>query len=141
MTNRVTRDDATADRMLRRAGEERDRGSVDLSIEMLFGMLSLLLLLIVVFEATAYWHARNVLDDAAAEGVRVAAAFDGTCERGVAVARAAVERQVSGWSEAVSVRCTTATNQTLTVSATSPGLLGEVMGWRISVSESAPRER
>ena len=122
-------------------GAGRDRGGVDVSIEMLFGMFSLLVLLVIVFEAAAYWHARNVLDDAAADGVRVAAAFDGTCERGIAVARASVERQAPGWSDDVSVRCTAGMHQTVTVSATTPGLLGDVMGWRVRVTESAPRER
>jgi hypothetical protein len=126
---------------VRRIDDDRDRGGVDVSIEMLFGTLSLLLLIVVVFEAAAYWHARNVLDDAAADGARVAAAFDGTCARGIAVARASVERQAPGWSDDVSIVCTDGTSRTVTISATTPGLIAEVTGMRVRVSESAPRER
>ena len=35
--------------------------------------LALILFLLVVFDAVAYWHTRNIFDEAAAEGARAAA--------------------------------------------------------------------
>ena len=76
-----------------------DRGAVDVSLQMLFGAMTLLFTLLLLFETTAYWHARNVFDDAAAEGARVAAAYDGTCRDGVGAARAMVVRHAGAWAE------------------------------------------
>ena len=63
-----------------------DAGAVDVSIQMLFGMIAVLFAMLLVFDTTSYWHGRNVYNDAAAEGARVAAAFDGTCADGIAAA-------------------------------------------------------
>src|SRR5687768_9190295 len=89
----------------RRPDEGRDRGAVDVSIEMLFGLLATLLVVLVLFEAVTYWHARNVFDDAAAEGARVAAAYDGSCAEGVAVALDSLRRHGGSWSSEASVTC------------------------------------
>ena len=70
-----------------KARRYRDRGAVDVSVQMLFGSVAVLFALLLVFEAVAFWHARNVFDEAAAEGARVAAAYDGTCDDGVAAIR------------------------------------------------------
>lgn len=121
--------------------QPRDRGAVDVSLEMLFGAMALLFTLLLLFEATTYWHARNVFDDAAAEGARVAAAYDGTCRDGVAAARAMVERHAGAWSHGVRVTCTTGAVVTVTVDGRTPGVVGSVLGMRARVSESAPKER
>ena len=81
----------------------RDRGAVDVSIEMLFGTVAVLMALLLVFETAAYWHARNVFDDAASDGARIAAAFDGSCADGVEVARAAIARHAGSWASEVEV--------------------------------------
>jgi Flp pilus assembly protein TadG len=112
----------------------RDRGSVDVSIEMLFGMMGVLFALLALFEAGAYWHTRTILDDAASDGARVAAAYDGTCNGGVEVARAAVARQAGSWADAVDITCVDGPTVTVVV-------LGPSIGLRATASVSAPKER
>ena len=118
----------------------RDRGAVDVSLEMLFGFVFVLFAMLLVFETVAYWHARNVFDDAAAEGARVAAAFDGGCTDGVAAAQSAVLRSAGSWAGAISVSCTDGALVTVTVSGRTPGVLGDSLGFRAQASESAPKE-
>ena len=123
------------------AGPVRDRGAVDVSIEMLFGMIAVLAALVVIFEATAYWHARNIYDEAAAEGARIAAAFDGSCSDGVAVTREAIARHAGGWARDIEVTCTDGTTVTMEVRGRTPAISAGVLGMRARVTESAPRER
>lgn len=117
-----------------------DRGAVDISIQMLFGLMFVMFVMLLVFEAVTYWHARNVLDDAAAEGARVAAAFDGTCAAGVAAARAVVARTAGSWADVLDVDCTDGAIVTVTVSGRTPGVLGSGMGFRAQATEIAPKE-
>jgi hypothetical protein len=116
-----------------------DRGSVDVSIQMLFGLMASLLALLLVFEATAYWHARNVFDDAAAEGVRVAAAFDGTCAAGIEAAQQMVQLHAGAWGRGAQVSCIDGPMVVVTVTGHTPGVLGAAM--TAHVSESAPKEQ
>ncbi len=112
-----------------------------MSIELLFGLTLLLLVVLALFEATAYWHARNVLGDAAADGVRSAAAYGGSCDAGIAVARQAVAAHAGSWADDVSVGCVDAGDRvTVTVRAVTPGVLGESLGFTASVAASAPKE-
>jgi hypothetical protein len=127
-------------RWRRRRDAQRDGGSVDVSIEMLFGTLALILVVLVVFDAVAYWHARNVFDDAAAEGARIAAAFDGSCASGVAAARAELTEHGGSWSRDASVSCSEGAVVSVTVSGATPGVLGGALGFRAHVTESAPKE-
>ena len=124
-----------------RVAPSTDRGAVDSSIEMLFGAMALLMVVLLVFEATAYWHTRNVFDEAASEGVRVAAAYDGTCADGVVAARAMVERMASGWSDRVRVQCIDGPTVTVVVSGSTPSVLSSRLGVAARVAESAPKER
>lgn len=125
----------------RRSGAAgHDRGTVDVSIEMLFGMVIVLLVVLSLVESVAYWHARNVFDEAAAEGARVAAAFDGSCAQGVAVARATMVRVGRSWATDAAVTCTEGVVVVVTVRGRTPGVLGG-LGISASVSESAPKER
>lgn len=112
-----------------------------MSIEMLFGMIAVLSALVLVFEATAYWHARNVYDEAAAEGVRIAASFDGSCDDGIAATKAAIARHAGGWASEVEVTCTDGVTVTMSVAGRTPGISASVLGARAHVVESAPRER
>jgi len=118
-----------------------DRGVVDVSIEMLFGLLLVLLVCLTVFEAVAYWHARNVFDDAASEGARVAAAYDGDCDAGIAAARRAIAQRSASWADDVSITCTTGATVVVRVSGTTPGVVGDALGFRAVVVEIAPKER
>ncbi|MCY7300338.1 MAG: hypothetical protein LH616_14140 [Ilumatobacteraceae bacterium] len=123
-----------------RESASRDRGAVDVSIQMLFGLMSVIFAMLLVFKAVTYWHARNVLDDAAAEGARVAAAFDGDCADGVAAAQAVVSRTAGSWADDVTVTCTDGAVVTVTVSGGTPGVLGNAMGFRARATETAPKE-
>jgi hypothetical protein len=120
---------------------ERDRGVVDVSIEMLVGLLAVLAVLGLLFETAAYWHARNVFDEAASEGARVAAAYDGSCAAGVDAARASISRQAGGWADDVEVSCIDGANVTIVVTGRTPGVLSGSLGFDARVEESAPRER
>ena len=108
---------------------------------MMFGFMAVILAMLLVFDTAAYWHARNVLDDAAAEGARVAAAFDGTCSAGTDAARAMVARHAGSWASSVRVACTDGTTVTVTVWGSTPGVLSGALGLAASATESAPKER
>lgn len=118
----------------------RDRGAVDVSVQMLFGLMAALFALLLVFEAVTYWHARNVFDDAAAEGARVAAAFDGTCAEGVVAAQQMVQAHAGAWGREARVTCSDGPMVVVTVAGRTPGVLGAAMGFQATVSESAPKE-
>ena len=118
----------------------RDRGAVDVSIEMLFGLVFTLFVILLLFEATAFWHARNVYDDAAAEGVRVAAAFDGSCAEGIAVARQSIARHAGSWAREVAITCSDGATVAVTVSGRTPGVLSGGAGFTAHVTETAPKE-
>ncbi len=118
-----------------------DRGAVDVSIEMMAGTILLLVALLVLFEAIAHWHARTVFDDAAADGARVAAAYDGTCEAGVAATRAAIVRHAAGWGTQAQVSCTSGAEVTVRVSGPTPGVLASPLQLVASVEQSQPSER
>jgi hypothetical protein len=117
-----------------------DRGAVDVSVQMLFGLMAAIFALLLVFEAVTYWHARNVYDDAAAEGVRVAAAFDGTCAVGIVAAQQMVQSHAGAWGRDAQVTCSDGSTVVVTVAGRTPGVLGAAMGFIARVSESAPKE-
>ncbi len=119
----------------------RDRGAVDASVELLIGAALTASLVLLVVEAAAHWHTRNVLADAAADGVRVAAAHDGSCAAGVDVAESAVARHGGSWAEHVRVGCTDGAVVTVTVTGRGPGLVASLLGHRAVVSSSTPKER
>jgi hypothetical protein len=133
--------DAPAPQPTRPRPVARDRGAVDISIEMLFGMVAVMVALLMLFEAVAYWHARNVFDEAAAEGVRIAAAYDGSCTDGIDAARTSIARQAGSWATDVSISCVDGPMMTVRVSGQTPGVLGGSVGFTATVSESTPRER
>lgn len=118
----------------------RDQGSVDASIPMLLGSIAVLFVLLLVFEVVAYWHARNVYGDAAAEGARVAAAWDGSCAAGVVAARAVVEGSAGSWAGEVEVTCTDGPTVAVTVAGRTAGVLGGA-GMHARVTETAPKEQ
>lgn len=119
----------------------RDAGAVDVSIQMLFGMIAVLFAMLLVFDTTTYWHGRNVYNEAAAEGARVAAAFDGTCADGIAAARTLIQQSAGAWARDVTVSCTEGAVVTVTISGSTPGVLGSALGFSVRVSESAPKEQ
>ena len=123
-----------------RGARHADRGAVDVSIQMLFGFMAVLLTMLLIVEATSFWHARNVYDEAASEGARVAAAYDGSCAQGIAAAQALVRRTAGSWARGLSVTCTDGPLVTVTVTGSTPGVLSGSLGFRARVTESAPKE-
>jgi len=117
-----------------------DRGAIDVSIQMLFGAMCVLLVLGAVFESTAYWHARNVFAEAAAEGARVGAAFDGDCADAVRTASAMVAEHAGSWGRGVTVGCTEGAVVSVTVTGRTPGLLGAALGFQARVRDVVPKE-
>jgi hypothetical protein len=113
---------------------------VDVSIEMLAGLMAVLFTLLLVFEATTYWHARNVFDEAAAEGARVAAAYESSCPAGVVAARNMVRRHAGRWSSGVTITCSDSDTVIVAVSGRSPGI-GGVLGIRARAVVAVPKER
>ena len=118
-----------------------DQGSVDVAVQMLFGSMAFLMVLVLIFETTAYWHARNVFDDAAAEGARVAAAQDGTCAMGVAATRRMIDQHAGRWGRGASVRCTGTSMITVVVSGPTPGVASSAIGMHATVRAVTPKER
>jgi TadE-like protein len=108
---------------------------------MLFGLMAAVFALLLVFEATVYWHARNVFDEAAAEGARVAATFDGSCAAGVDAALRMVDAHAGNWGRDARVTCTEGPTIVVTVMGRTPGVLGAALGFQARVSESAPKEQ
>jgi len=108
------------------------------SIQMLFGSLAVIMAMLLVFEVAAFWHARNVFDDAAAEGARVAAAYDGTCRQGVTAARTMVRQAAGSWGEGARITCVDGPVITVNIAGRTPGMLGG--GLVARASESAPKE-
>ena len=119
-----------------------DRGAIDGGVETMFGGVAMIALVLLLVESVSFWHARNVFDEAAAEGARVAAAFNGTCAAGTDTARSLIERRAGGWSSGVAVQCGEVDGiVTVTISGSTPGVLFDAGGFRASVTQSAPRER
>ncbi len=119
-----------------------DRGSIDVGLETLFGGVAMIALVLLLVETVSFWHARNVFDEAAAEGARVAAAFDGTCSAGTSTARESIARRAGGWSSGVDIGCSETDGiVTITISGRTPGVLFDAGGYRASVTESQPKER
>jgi len=110
------------------------------SIEMLAGLVAVVFTLLLIFEAASYWHARTVFDEAAAEGARVAAAYDSSCTDGIAAARSMVRRHAGRWASGVSISCTEGDVVTVTVSGRTPSA-GAALGIRARVVARVPKER
>jgi len=125
---------------MRRSCDSLDRGSIDVSIQMLFGAMCVLLVLGAVFESTAYWHARNVFAEAAAEGARVGAAFDGDCADAVRAASTMVAEHAGSWGRGATVGCTEGVVVSVTVTGRTPGLLGAALGFQARVRDVVPKE-
>jgi hypothetical protein len=119
-----------------------DSGAIDAGLETLFGGVAMIALVLLLVETVSFWHARTVFDEAAAEGARVAAAFDGTCAAGIATTQAVITRRAGGWSSGVDVACSESDGIiTVIVSGSTPGVLFDAAGFMASVTESTPKER
>ena len=118
-----------------------DRGLVE-GIESLFAALFLILLFLFFAQVVVWWHARNVLEQAAAEGARIAASMDGSCDDAPDASRQLARRIGGGWVETLEVTCAGDTpGELVTVRLTAntpafflPGSLG------VTAAANAPEE-
>jgi hypothetical protein len=74
------------------------------SVEMLFLWVVSIALFVFIFELAAYWHVRNVLEQAGAEGARVAALYGGDCSQARQTAIELAARR-GGWAKDLIVTC------------------------------------
>lgn len=81
-----------------------DRGLVE-GIESLFAALFLILLFLFFAQVVVWWHARNILEQAAAEGARIAASMDGSCDDAPGASRELARRIGGGWVESLEISC------------------------------------
>jgi len=120
-----------------------DRGLVE-GIEALIGAFFLILLFLFISQVVVWWHARNILEQAAAEGARVAAAADTTCDDAPDAAANMAQRLSADWVATIRVNCTgnddvEGSLMTVTVSGNTPAFLfpGRL---GVSATASAPEE-
>ena len=100
-----------------------DSGSVDVSIEMLFVTAIMLTAFLFIAQVTVWWHARNILEQAAAEGARYAAAADNTCDDATTAAQATAARYGGKWVHTITVRCVDGALVSVQIDATTPAFL------------------
>lgn len=118
-----------------------DRGLVE-GIESLFAAMFLILLFLFFSQVVVWWHARNILEQAAAEGARVAASMDGSCDDAPDASRTIARRIGGGWVDSMTINCTGDTPGelvTVRVSASTPAFfLPGSLG--VSAVANAPEE-
>ena len=120
-----------------------DRGLVE-GIEALIGGFFLILLFLFISQVVVWWHARNILEQAAAEGARVAAAADTNCDDAPDASVTMAQRLSNDWVATIRVDCTgdddtEGSLMTVTVSGSTPAFLFPVrLG--VSATASAPEE-
>lgn len=118
-----------------------DRGLAE-GVEHLFGALFLVMLFLFIAQVVVWWHARNIIEQSAAEGARVAAAADGSCGDAPGAAAAIAERIGGEWVDSLSVTCggdSAGSIVTVRVTARTPAFL--LPGsFSVSAVASAPEE-
>lgn len=123
---------------LRRRRDER--GSV--TIQMVFLMPALFLVMFLGLQGALYYHAREVALAAAQEGAREAGSENGTRDSGVATARTFLTD--AGGSDVMTSTSVSGSRSTTTATVTVTGeSMSVIPGWHVTVSQSAtvPVER
>jgi hypothetical protein len=83
----------------------RDDRGVANGIESLFAAVFLIALFLFFCQVVVWWHAKNILEQAAAEGARVAAAANGSCSDASPAAVTLASRIAGGWVRSMVVDC------------------------------------
>ncbi len=102
-----------------------------------------ILLFLFICQVVIWWHTRNILEQAAAEGARAAAAADAGCDAADPAAAGLARRMGGGWVDTLTVDCggdgADGSIVTVTVSASTPmfALLGSL---KVSAVATAPSE-
>jgi Flp pilus assembly protein TadG len=119
-----------------------DRGDLA-GVEILFSTVFLIALFLFIFQVVIWWHTRNILEQAAAEGARAAAAADASCDAAHPAATSLAARMGGGWVDTLTVDCggdgVDGSIVTVTVSASTPmfALPGSL---KVSAVATAPSE-
>lgn len=110
---------------------------------MLLAAVFLIALFLFICQVVVWWHARNILEQAAAEGARAAAAADGGCGDAVSAATAEAGRMGGGWVDSLSVSCggdgPTGSTISVTVTAQTP-MFGAPGSLTVQARATAPKE-
>ena len=130
-------------RRVRRPGRHRvswadDRGDVS-GVEILFSAIFLIALFLFICQVVVWWHTRNILEQAAAEGARAAAAADGTCAAATPAATRLAERIGGSWVESITVSCLPGVLVVVVVTAETP-MFGAPGSMHVSAQATAPSE-
>jgi Flp pilus assembly protein TadG len=123
--------------MSRRRGG--DRGAAR-SVEMVLVVPILLAMVMLILQSAVWWHARNLVEQAAAEGARAAAAFDGDCADATADATAYVASVGGQWVGTPAVTCTEGTTVRVVVEAEALSLLPP-LNVTVRAAADVPEER
>lgn len=115
-----------------------DRGDVS-GVEILFSVVFLIALFLFICQVVVWWHTRNILEQAAAEGARAAAAADGSCEAATPAATRLAERIGGSWVESITVSCVPGTLVVVVVTAETP-MFGAPGSMHVSARATAPSE-
>lgn len=111
----------------RRRFDWRDDRGVSSSVEQLFAFVFLLMLFLFFMQVIVWWHAKNILEQSAAEGARAAAAADGGCADAATAATSIATRIGGGWVRNLDVTCTGGAVEgelvIVTVTASTPGFV------------------
>ncbi len=129
---------ASSHRRNRRSRDER--GSV--TIQMVFLMPALFLLMFLGLQGALYYHAKQVALAAAQEGAREAGSQTGTRDAGVATANTFL--QDAGGSDVMTSATVSGSRTTTTATITVTGKsMSVIPGWHVTVTQSAsvPVER
>jgi hypothetical protein len=111
----------------RRRLDWRDDRGVSSSVEQLFAFVFLLMLFLFFMQVIVWWHAKNILEQSAAEGARAAAAADGGCTDASTAATSIATRIGGGWVRDLDVSCAGGAVEGelvfVTVTASTPGFV------------------
>jgi Flp pilus assembly protein TadG len=117
-----------------------DEGTVDVSIEMMFVFTMVMLSMLFVVEVVICWHARNILEQAAAEGARYAAAHGNTCADGIPRSEEIAARFGGAWVKTIEVHCQDGDLVTVRVDAKTPAFMLGWVDFPVAAVASAPKE-
>lgn len=118
----------------------RGEGGAARSVELVLAVPALIAMVMLVLQAAVWWHARNLLEQAAAEGARAAAAFDGDCGDAQADASAYTSSVGGRWVSPARVTCTAGATVRVVVEAEALSLLPPMHLTLRAVAE-VPEER
>jgi len=122
----------------RRIDWSEDRGDIS-GVEILFSAVFLIALFLFICQVVVWWHTRNILEQAASEGARAAAAADGSCAAAAPAAVGLAQRMGGSWVESTNVSCSPGTIVVVVVTSDTP-MFGVPGSMQVSARATAPAE-